>query len=290
MNARRLIRALAMLLTGWITTGAVPAAGIPVITARSAMLFDANTGKVLFKKNENERMPVASTQKLLTALIVCEAGGLDENVTITQSDTQCEPTKLYLKPGESYTRRNLLTVLMVKSANDVARALARDNAGSVSGFSAKMNARMRQLGGAASNFENPNGLPSEHQYSTARDMARVARTVYFNPDIRKMVATKFYTFRFNSGRSVTLKNTNRVLRTYSFCNGMKTGYTVKSGHCLISSGSYQGKDVIAIVFGTNKANVWPESAALLAYGLGLDPAQLASLRLDKPAETPDGDK
>lgn len=266
-----------------VTVAAPLAAQQPVITARCALLFDANTGKVLYKKNENLPMPVASTQKILTALLIVESGSLDQKITITQSDTQCEPTKLYLKAGETYSRRDLLTVLMVKSANDVARALARDNAGTVAAFSQKMNARMRKLGGTSSNFKNPNGLPAEGQFSTARDMARVARAAYFNPEVRKMMSTKYFTFRFNSGKTLTLKNTNRVLRTFSFCNGMKTGYTVASGHCLISSGTYGGRDVIAIVLGSNKANVWPESAALLAYGLGLSESQMAALRLDAPS-------
>jgi D-alanyl-D-alanine carboxypeptidase (penicillin-binding protein 5/6) len=262
----------------WLT--ATAAFAEPAISARSAILFDARTGKVLYKKNENLRMPVASTQKLLTALLVVDGGNLEKMVTIASSDTLAEPTKLYIKAGERYTRRALTTALLVKSPNDVARALARDHSGSVSAFAAAMNARVRRLGGNDSNFVNPNGLPAEGQYSTARDMARVARAAYFSPAIREMVRTKYYTFRFTSGRTLSLKNTNRVLRTYSFCNGMKTGYTRASGHCLISSGSYNGRDVIAIVLGSNKANVWPESAALLAYGLGLSQAQVNALRID----------
>jgi len=273
------VAALLVVCLSVTAVSARAAADPPSIGARCALLFDANSGRVLFKKNENEVMPVASTQKLLTALIVAEAGDLDKMVKITESDTLCEPTKLYLKPGETYSRRQLLTALLVKSPNDVARALARDNAGSVAAFCDKMDDRMRRLGGTSSNFENPNGLPAKGQYSTARDMARVARAAYFNPDLRGMMSQKYYTFRFNSGKTLTLKNTNRVLRTYSFCNGMKTGYTVASGHCLISSGSHGSRDVIAIVLGSNKANVWPESTALLAYGLGLGPSELASLHI-----------
>lgn len=274
-------RLLCLLLL--VSPGVGVQAQSPIITARSAILFDANTGKVIFKHNENLKMPVASTQKLLTALLVAEAGNLDKKVVITKSDTLAEPTKLYLKAGESYTRRDLLSALLVKSPNDVARALARDNAGSVEAFAAKMNARMKRLGGSASNFKNPNGLPAENQFSTARDMARVARAVYFNRDLREIMRMKYFTFRFNSGRTSALRNTNRVLRTYSFCNGMKTGYTVKSGHCLISSGSHGGRDMIAVVLGSNKTKVWPESTALLAHGLGLSEPQLASLRIDAPS-------
>jgi len=251
----------------------------PVITARSALLFDANSGKVLFKKNENDPRAVASTQKLLTALIVAEAGNLDEFVKVTATDVNCEPTKVGIRPGQSFTRRQLLSALLVKSGNDTARTLARDNAGSVSVFAARMNANMERLGGTNSNFMNPNGLPAVGQYSTARDMARVARAVYRNATLRQIMQTRYFPFRFPSGSVTTLRNTNRVLRTYSFCNGMKTGYTVKAGHCLISSGSYNGRDVIAVVLGSTKARVWNESASLLAYGLGIPSSQIDSFRL-----------
>jgi serine-type D-Ala-D-Ala carboxypeptidase (penicillin-binding protein 5/6) len=250
----------------------------PIITADCAILFDANTGKVIYKKNENERRPVASTQKLLTALLIAESGDLSAPVTIDRADMFAAPTKLYLKAGDIYTRQQLLTALLVKSPNDAARALARDNAGSIEGFAAKMNARMARMGGTSSNFVNPNGLPADEQYSTARDMARVARAVYFNPLLRDIMRTKHCLFRYASGKTISLQNTNRVLRTYSFCNGMKTGYTDAAGHCLISSGSWNGKDVIAVVLGSNRGHVWQESASLLAYGLGIGVTQLTSLR------------
>ena len=257
------------------------AAPAPQISAKAAILVDANTGKVLYSKNDEAKRPVASTQKLLTALIVAEGGNLDKKVEIENTDTNCEPTKIYVKPGQSYTRLQLLNALLVKSGNDVARTLARDNAGSVSAFSDKMTQRVRSLGGTSSNFENPNGLPAQGQYSTARDMARVARMAYRNPTLREIMRTKNYNFRFNSGNVVPLRNTNRVLRTYSFCNGMKTGYTDLAGHCLISSGSYNGRDVIAVVLGSTKARIADESAKLHAYGLNIPPSKLGSLRISQ---------
>jgi len=255
------------------------AATPPVITAKSAILVDANTGKVLYKKNDTAAGPVASTQKLLTALLVAESGDLDKKVEITSADTACEPTKIYVKPGQTYTRLQLLNALLVKSGNDVARTLARDNAGSISSFSEKMTRRVKDLGGTNSHFVNPNGLPAKGQYSTARDMARVARMAYRNPALREIMRTRYYNFRFSSGNVVPLRNTNRVLRTYSFCNGMKTGYTHLSGHCLISSGSHKGRDVIAVILGSTKARIADESARLLAYGLNLTPSQMSSLKL-----------
>jgi serine-type D-Ala-D-Ala carboxypeptidase (penicillin-binding protein 5/6) len=279
----------AVLLFGLLVVPLALPAQEPIITAESAVLFDANTGRVIYKKNENERRAVASTQKLLTALIVAESGDLSAPVVIEQTDMMAAPTKLYVKTGERYTRQQLLTALLIKSPNDVARALARDNAGSIEDFAAKMNARMARMGGESSHFVNPNGLPADDQYSTARDMARVARAAYFNPLLREIMRTKHCMFRYATGKTIPLQNTNRVLRTYSFCNGMKTGYTDAAGHCLISSGSWGGKDMIAVVLGSNKARVWQESAWLLAYGLGIDNTHMASLRVSATSRA-DGDE
>ena len=123
---------------------------------------------------------MASTQKLLTSLIVAEAGDLDHKVRVEASDTWAEPTMLYVKPGEQYSRYDFLNVLLVHSMNDVARALARDNAGSIESFAQRMNNKAVQLGMHDSNFVNPNGLPVPGQYSTARDMAQVAMAAYRN--------------------------------------------------------------------------------------------------------------
>ncbi len=262
-----------------LTAGALAAAEPPVVTARSAILFDANSGRVLLKKNEDEKRPVASTQKLLTAFIVANAGDLSQMVTIKETDTNCEPTKLYIRPGQQYSREQLLRGLLVHSGNDAARALARDNAGSVADFAERMNSTMRSLGGYSSNFMNPNGLPADGQYSSARDMARVARAVYREPVLREIMKIRSLTFRYSTGKTTTWKNTNRVLRYYSFCNGMKTGYTEKAGHCLISSGSYNGKDVIAVVLGDSKSRIWNESVNLLAYGLGMSPSTMEKFRI-----------
>jgi len=279
----------AVLLFGLLVVPLALPAQEPIITAESAVLFDANTGRVIYRKNENVRRAVASTQKLLTALIIAESGDLSAPVVIEQTDMMAAPTKLYVKTGERYTRQQLLTALLIKSPNDVARALARDNAGSIDDFAAKMNARMARMGGESSHFVNPNGLPADDQYSTARDMARVARAAYFNPLLREIMRTKHCMFRYATGKTIPLQNTNRVLRTYSFCNGMKTGYTDAAGHCLISSGSWGGKDMIAVVLGSNKARVWQESAWLLAYGLGIDNTHMASLRVSATSRA-DGDE
>jgi len=239
---------------------------LPAVNAAAFIVLDARTGKVLHEKNADQQRPVASTQKLLTGLLVAEGGNLDERVVVKPVDTLAEPSKLYFKPGEVYERYKLLQVLLVKSMNDVARCLARDNAGSIEMFAAKMNAKARSLGMNNSNFVNPNGLPAAGQYSTARDMAKVAMAAYRNPIIRSIVKTKSVTWTFNDGRTRMFETTNQVLKNWALCNGMKTGYTEAAGHCLISSASYGGRDVIVVALGDSKA-IWNDSYRLLHWAL-----------------------
>ena len=242
--------------------------GIPLTRAASVLVVDARTAQILYQKTADEQRPPASTQKLLTALLIVEAGNLDRKVTVQTSDTQAEPVKLYIKAGEIYTRRELLQVLLVHSTNDVARCLARDNAGSLDAFADKMNRKALELGMRHSNFVNPNGLPAPGQHSTARDMAKLAQAAYQSSTIRSIVSMKTVTFTYADGRVREFKNTNRVLRGYPYCNGMKTGYTEAAGHCLISSGSNNGREVIVVVLGDNQ-QVWRDSYSLLAWGLSL---------------------
>ena len=246
---------------------AAEAGGVPRIRAASAILVDAQTGQVIHEVNADQQRPVASTQKLLTALIVAEEGGMDTPVRVETPDTWAEPSMLYIKPGDVYRRGDLLRVLLVKSMNDVARCLARDNAGSIEAFASKMNAKAAQLGMTNSRFINPNGLPMPGQYSTARDMAKVAVAAYRNRAIREIVRMKEIQWRYPSGKITTFKNTNRVLRNYALCNGMKTGYTQASGFCLISSASSNGRDVIAVVLGDSRDAIWTDSYRLLSWGL-----------------------
>jgi D-alanyl-D-alanine carboxypeptidase (penicillin-binding protein 5/6) len=245
----------------------LPPTGPPVSAARSIIMINAGTGQVLYEKNADEPRAAASTQKLLTALIVAEHGFLDRPVTVEQTDTLAEPVKLNIKPGETYARIDLLRALLVKSPNDVARCLARDQAGSIEGFAVMMNQKARELGAVHSHFVNPNGLPIPDQYSSARDLSVIAKAAYANGVIRSIVCTPRLVFRYASGRTRELENTNKVLQRSPYCNGMKTGYTEAAGHCLICSGSRPGRDIIVVVLGDSKAGVWRDSAALLAWGL-----------------------
>ena len=242
---------------------------VPNTRANSVMVVDARTGAVLHEKNADQPRPAASTQKLLTALIIAETGYLDRPVRVEQTDTFAEPVRLNIRPGELYQRMDLLRALLVKSPNDVARCLARDNAGSLDAFADKMNAKAQMLGATHSHFINPNGLPMPGQYSTARDLSIIARAAYANPTIRSIVCLPQLVFRYANGRTRELENTNKVLRRLPFCNGMKTGYTEAAGHCLIASGSRPGRDVIVVVLGDTKSGVWSDAASLLSWGLWL---------------------
>lgn len=244
-----------------------PTGGVPATGAKSVMMVDAKTGQTLYEKNADELRQAASTQKLLTALIIAEHGFLDQRVVVETIDTMAEPVKLNIRPGEIYQRIELLRALLVKSPNDVARCLARDHAGSIEAFAAAMNQRARELGATHSHFVNPNGLPVPGQYSSARDLSLIARAAYANQTIRSIVCLPHLVFRFSNGRTRELENTNKVLRQLPYCNGMKTGYTEAAGHCLIASGSRPGRDVIAVVLGDSKAGVWRDASALLIYGL-----------------------
>lgn len=239
----------------------------PSIRASSYLMLDARTGKHLAGRNFETPRGVASTQKLVTALVVLDAGNLDKMVRVQASDVAVEPTRMNLRPGEVYSRRALLYAFLVKSCNDIANVLARDNAGSVTAFVAKMNEKARSIGCTSTHFRNPHGLTAPGQHSTARDMARVAMVAYRNGTIRDVVRRKYYTFHRADGRSVPLENTNELLGSMPECNGMKTGYTVAAGRCLISSASTGGREVILVQLGTKTKYIWDDARVMMSWGL-----------------------
>ncbi len=242
----------------------------PSVYGRYAAVLDGKTMQFFYKKSAHSRTPVASTQKLVTALVVCSDGHLDQMLTIPEEVLNVEPTVVGVKPGETYTRRQILTALLVKSGNDLAATLAIDNAGSIEAFAQKMNTYARYIGMSDSNFVNPHGLPATGQYSTARDIALAAFEAYQNPDIREMVKMRTYEFVFNSGDTRTLYNTNRVLSSFEGCNGMKTGFTYAAGNCLVSSASVNGEDRISVVIKSARPQVWEDSKKLLEWSLNLE--------------------
>lgn len=236
----------------------------PGLYADSAILIDANSGEVLFQKHADQRRQVASTQKLLTALMVCRRGNLGAPVTIMAEDTRVEPTKLGVRPGERYTRRALLEAIMVKSCNDACAALARDHSGSEPAFAANMNAAAWSVGARNSHFVNSNGLPAP-QYSTARDIARIAFLAYREPELRTLMRQPVAYFRHNNGRVTALKATNKLLSRSPAFNGMKTGYTVAAGRCLVSSGRLNGREVILVQLGSKTKYIFDDAQRVMAW-------------------------
>ena len=235
--------------------------------ASSAIMINARNGSTIFFKNPDIRRPVASTQKLLTALLVSEHGDLDQNVRVAAEDCAVEPTKLGIRPGEIYTRRQLLAAMLVHSCNDAAVCLARNDAGSIEAFARLMNAKALSLGAINSHFINPNGLPRSGQYSTARDMARIAFAAYHNPTLRQFTRLPGLVFTYASGRQRFLEPTNKLVTRSPIFNGMKTGYTGASGRCLISSAANGGQEIILVQLGGTHGTFWNDAERLLIWGL-----------------------
>ncbi|HTD16158.1 MAG TPA: D-alanyl-D-alanine carboxypeptidase family protein [Chthoniobacterales bacterium] len=237
------------------------------LAAQSAALVDSYSGEFLYTKNPDAKEYPASSTKILTALIVIEAGNLDQIVTVAPEDTKVEPSSLGLKPGQQFTRCQLLFGMLLKSANDVAMCLARDNAGSVPAFAEKMNLRAAELGATSSHFVNPHGLHDPNHYTTAHDLVLIARAAMQQPLFRQIVSTIYYTWRTPTGQVEELRNHNRLLRHFAGCNGLKTGYTRPAQQVLVSSALRGGHEVISVVLHTDKPGIWVDSKTLLTYGL-----------------------
>lgn len=242
------------------------------LAARGAICINAGTGEVVFEKNADEAFYPASTTKMMTALLVIESGNLEGEVVIQNEDAAVGESSLSVKPGEHIKRMQMLYGLMLKSANDVAHALGRDNAGTMPLFAEKMTVRAKELGCTNTHFTNPHGLHHPDHYASPRDLATIARAAMQNPVFRHLVSSK--TAKWSaSGGSWTLSNHNRLLEKYPDCNGIKTGYTIPAQQVLVSSASRNGVNAIAVVMHTNKPGIWEDSAKLLDLVLGPAPAK-----------------
>lgn len=253
-------RLLTMLLTlALLCPVTCSAAGAPEVSAASAILVDAHSGRVLYEKNAHEKRLIASITKLVTALVAVEVQPDLETVIRVKPEYMAEGSSMYLRPGEDVTLEGLLYGLLLASGNDAALAIAGGCAGKVETFVAWMNQRAADLGMEDTHFANPNGLDDEEHYSTAYDMALAARAVLENETLSKIVATRSITI---AGRSLT--NHNKLLWRYDGCGGMKTGYTDAAGRTLVSCAQRDGQTLICV---TLKApNDWADHAALLDYG------------------------
>ena len=240
--------------------------GAPEIHARSGIMIDALSGETLFEKNADLKLPVASTQKLLTALEVIDEGDLEHEVTVSLMDALEPPSKVGLIPGASYRRIDLLGSMLVASANDAASALASNGNGSKDGFIKKMNNRAKLLGAKNSLFMNAHGLDEPGQYSTARDSAIIAYHAYRSPLIRHFAAQLFWTFPRGDGQATVLENTNDLLWNWPpYFNGLKGGFTFSGGKCLVASAKHNGSEIIIVLLGSTPDRVFRDAKRLFEW-------------------------
>ena len=213
----------------------------PAVSAEAAILIEAESGEVLFEKNAQRPMLIASTTKIMTAMIVLERCDPEQSVVIDPAWTGIEGSSMYLAPGQEMTIRDLLYGLMLASGNDAAVALANIAAGSIEDFAALMNEKAAELGCRNTHFENPNGLDGEHHHSTAEDMARITAEAIRNDDFREIVSCQSKTVGEN-----TYTNHNRLLRECEGVFGVKTGYTEAAGRTLVTCCERNGLTLICV--------------------------------------------
>ncbi|MDR3278535.1 MAG: D-alanyl-D-alanine carboxypeptidase [Oscillospiraceae bacterium] len=231
------------------------ASAAPGISASSAILIDAASGEALFEHNADAGLKIASTTKILTALVVLERCKLADEVVIKPEYTAVEGSSMYLRAGERLTVRDLLYGLLLASGNDAAAALAGHTAGSIDGFAALMNEKAKSLGCENYGFKNPHGLDADGHFASARDLARITAAAMENRDFAEIVSTKYVSA---AGRA--LKNHNKLLWDYAGTLGVKTGYTKSAGRSLVSCAERGGLRLICVTI--SDPDDWGDHAAL----------------------------
>ncbi len=235
----------------------------PTVSAKGAALYSPDTERFLFEKNGDVRYPMASTTKIMTALVAAEEGDLSQKIKIPAQATGIEGSSLYLREGETFTLEELLYGLMLRSANDAATAIALSISGSVAAFSEKMNEKARTLGLSNTHFENPHGLDAEEHYTTAKDLARLGAAALKNETVRRIAAT--YKITIGEGKSARLiVNHNKLLRSYEGAIGLKTGFTKKCGRCLVGAAERGGVTLVSTTL--SAPDDWNDHTRMLDYG------------------------
>lgn len=235
------------------------------LSAHSAILIEGESGTTIFEKNADERLPMASTTKIMTAIVALENTDLDKVVSIADEAVGVEGSSIYLKSGDSMTMRDLLYSLMLASANDAATAIAYEISCGVDEFAVLMNEKAEQLGLVNTHFTNPHGLSDAEHYTTARELSVIASYAMKNSTFRDIVSTKRYTITPNSeDGSRVIVNHNKLLMSYDGVCGVKTGYTTDSGRCLVSSAERDGVFLIAVTL--DASDDWDDHKAMLDMG------------------------
>lgn len=261
--------AVLMTLSGMLVSvpkAAAAQSGVSV-SAKAAVLIEADTGRVLFAKNKDECLPMASTTKIMTALITLEAGNLDAPFVVDEKAIRVEGSSMGLQKGDTVTLRTLAYGMLLPSGNDAANAAAVRIAGSLEEFAVLMNARAEAIGMNNSHFVTPSGLDDEQHYTTAHDMAKLARVALQNTAFRDICSCSTAKVEFgNPPYERWLKNHNRLLQEYKGAIGVKTGFTKKSGRCLVSAAERDGVRLIAVTL--NAPDDWQDHAKMFNYGFG----------------------
>ncbi len=263
MQKHKRIFIIITLISLVLTLGSVNMSALST-NARAACLIDADSGAILYSLNENERLPMASTTKIMSAIVALEHGDLNAVVKIDKKACDVEGSSVYLKEGEELTLSQLLLAMMLESANDSASAIAIHVGGSIEGFADMMNEKATELGLENTNFENPHGLDSENHYTTAKDLAILSAYAIKNPDFAKLVSTYKATIPMGESSHRYLLNHNKLLKQYDGAIGVKTGFTKKSGRCLVSAAQRNGITLVAVTL--NCPDDWREHSAMLDYG------------------------
>ena len=233
--------------------------GVYAYSAQYAILLDADTSRILYEKSSDSKALIASTTKIMTALVVCEQCNVLDRVRIPKEAVGIEGSSIYLQEGEVLTVQELLYGMMLHSGNDAATALAIYCGGTVEAFAELMNDKAHRLGLTNTHFENPHGLDSPGHYSTARDLAILAAYAMNNPIFQKTVSAKTLVIGQRS-----LKNHNKLLWKFDGADGVKTGYTKAAGRILVSSATRSGRRLIAVTI--NAPDDWNDHCALLEKG------------------------
>ena len=237
------------------------------IKSRAAVVMDAATGRVLFAKNPDLRLMPASTTKLMTALVVIERTNLNDIATVSKKASSAPATKLGLKQGDNINIETLLNAALIKSANDAAVALAEAAGGSEEEFVSLMNKKAHALGLNNTRFINPNGLPGTGQYITAHDLAEIMRQAIRYPLLKEILGTRVAEVSTGEGKTILIKNTNKLLWSDSELLEGKTGYTKEARHCFAGAAERETGTIIVALLGTpSRPLLWKETEDLMALG------------------------
>jgi len=243
-------------------------------SAKASVVINASTGEIIYSKNCEERLPMASTTKIMTALLLCEYGNLEREISVTDQMVRVEGSSMGLLPGDTVSLKGLLYGMLLASGNDAANTTAFVVGGNIQNFSRMMNDKAAELGLLNTNFVTPSGLDSEGHYTTAYDLARLAAYALNNKDFKAAASSENAVLYYgNEPYRRTLTNHNKLLKSYDGLIGVKTGFTKKSGRCLVTAAEREGKRIVAVTL--NDKNDWEDHKNLLDYGF----SQLVTTKL-----------